>query len=58
MTLDVRPGWIDPALARELPGLGIECIEAPAPAALAPARRAPARARRPLRRPARGHDAP
>src|SRR4051794_41365988 len=32
MTLDVRPGWIDAALARELPGLGIACIEAPAPA--------------------------
>src|SRR4051812_40834306 len=32
MTPDVRPGWIDAALARELPGLGIACIEAPAPA--------------------------
>jgi hypothetical protein len=45
MTLDVRPGWIDPALARELPGLGIECIEAPAPAGRSRSHRLDARLR-------------
>jgi hypothetical protein len=31
MSAEVRAGWIDAALARELPGLGIACVETPAP---------------------------
>jgi DNA/RNA-binding domain of Phe-tRNA-synthetase-like protein len=45
MTLDVRPGWIDDALARELPGLGIACVEVPAPIGRSPSHRLDARLR-------------
>jgi DNA/RNA-binding domain of Phe-tRNA-synthetase-like protein len=45
MTLDVRPGWIDDALARELPGLGIACVEAPAPIGRSASHRLDARLR-------------